>query len=182
MSAQQRRTAPDPFRGRRRWAAVAAVGSGLLVLAASFLVWLQVQDPAGTLTVTGWGLLGGATELAGTNINEVFAAVDADTSYRPAQFVSALSAFTLLSGLVLFVRSSRFAGLGLVVTGTVTAGWGLLRVFVLGDTAQVLTDQTSTTGAGIAPYLVAGAGLVALAAGTACLAGLLGPAPGPRTG
>ena len=152
-------------------AAVAAVA----MIVSSFLTWVSTPaDTGGRTRVSGWGAISGASDIAGTNLNDVLQ-LGGGGSYRPGLLGLIFGGIALVGAAVLLLvrgkeRPHRITAAVLILCGLVGAGWGLLRALAPGS-AGVLDAGDGRAGFG--PWLLAAAGFVLLLVGTAVLAGML---------
>lgn len=144
-----------------RWPVAALTISGAIALiAAGWLTWLRTAvDAGGVTTVSGWGLIGGPTETAGTNINELLELAGLG-SYRPALIGLVFGGLALPVGLALAVRAPRLTtirvlGAALWLCAVAGLGWGAYRWAAPG-TAGVLQPGEGTAGWGPVITVVGG--------------------------
>jgi len=154
---------------------VIAAGAGAAMIVSSFLTWVSTPAETGGRTrVSGWGAISGASDIAGTNLNDVLQ-MGGGGSYRPGLLGLIFGGIALVGAAVLLlvpgkVRPHRVTASVLILCGVVGAGWGLLRALAPAS-AGVLDAGDGRAGFG--PWLLAASGFVLLMAGTALLAGLL---------
>lgn len=160
--------------------AVAAAGA---CITASTLTWLSLPDGAGgTTTVSGWGAVGGGSQIAGQNIND---AMNGLGTFRPGLIPVLAGVPALLAGLgiALLVRGPsphRIPAVVLALCGAVALAWGTVRIRHP-DPLGLLDPGMGSAGAGA--WLTAGSGVVLVAVAVAVLLGLLDPPPPlPRRG
>lgn len=152
--------------------AVAAAGA---CIAASVLTWLTLPDGAGgTTSVSGWGTVGGGSQIAGQNIND---AMDGNATFRPGLLPLLIGAMALLAalGMALVARGPtphRIPASVLVLCGLAALTWGVVRI-LHPDPVGLLDPGEGSPGAG--PWLTAGSGVVLLAVAVIVLLGLLDP-------
>jgi hypothetical protein len=157
-----------------------ALIAALAMIVSSFLTWVSTStDDGGRTWISGFGAIGGASDIAGTNLNDVLQ-MDGSGSYRPGLLGLIFGGIAAIAAVVLLMvpgkaRPHRITAAVFVLCGLVGAGWGTLRVLAP-STAGVLDSAEAR--AGIGPWLLAVGGFVLLLIGTAVLAGLL-DAPEP---
>jgi len=160
--------------------ALSAVAAAGACIAASVLTWLSLPDDAGgTTSVSGWGTVGGGSQIAGQNIND---AMDGHATFRPGLLPLLIGAFALLAalGIALVVRGRkphRIPAAVLVLCGLAALTWGIVRI-LRPDPIGLLEPGAGSAGAG--PWLTAGSGVVLLAVAVVVLLGLLDPPPPAR--
>ncbi|AZI57758.1 hypothetical protein EH165_05945 [Nakamurella antarctica] len=172
VSAKKDATLPAPIRPhitlRIALAASVVVGVGLVVVG-GFVTWLRVDagDLAG-LTVSGWGLIGGTSDLAGSNINDLLA--DVSGSYRQAVLPVIFAGLAAIAAIRLGWGPSKIGAATLVACGLCVAGWGLYRGLNPGNLVNILDSGESR--AGVGPWLVFAGGVEMIAVGAGLLAGV----------
>lgn len=176
----RRRTSNERFRIAL---AASAICAALLAAAAGFMQWMSIISPTGEfadgLTITGWGLIGGSGELAGSNINQVLAELQQPGSYRQAQLPTVLAAMALIPASWLIVKLSRVAAASLVAVGFLVLLWGGFRGLFPGDLAGILDPGEAH--AAIGPWMVAAGGMEILIVGVVFLLGAATPSVQPET-
>lgn len=173
-----------PSHGRFRIAlAGSAICAALLVAAAGFMQWMSITSATGEfadgLTVTGWGLIGGSGELAGSNINQVLDALQQPGNYRQAQLPTVLAGMALIPAIWLIFKLCRVAAASLMAVGFLVLLWGGFRGLFPGDLAGIL--EPGEAHAAIGPWMVAVGGIEMLIVGVVFLLGAATPAVRPVT-
>lgn len=157
--------------------ALCAVAAAAACIVASTLTWLTLPDGAGgTTSVSGWGGVGGGSQIAGENLND---AMNGNATFRPGVLPVLIGAFALLAalGIALVARGRkphRIPAAVLALCGFAALGWGILRV-LRPDSVGLFEPGAGSAGAG--PWLTAGSGIVLLAVAVVVLTGLLDPPP-----
>lgn len=150
------------------------------MVVASFAPWIGTATvDGGSTTITGWGSISGASEIAGTNLNDV---LDGTATYRPGLLGLLFGALTVVAAIVVAAvgggrRPHRVTAAVLALCGLVGAGWGLYRGINPGDAGVFEAGDVSV---GIGPWLTALGGLLTIGAAAVILAGRIDP-PGPTT-
>ena len=163
--------------------AACAVLGAIGCLVASLLTWLRLPDgEGGVATVSGWGTVGGGSQIAGQNLND---AMNGNATFRPGTLPVLIGGLALLAGLGVALvargpKPHRIPGAVLALCGAGALAWGVLRV-LRPDSVGLLQPGEGSAGAG--PWLTAGSGVVLLAVAVVLLLGLLDPPPPlPRRG
>ena len=144
-------------------------------IAASVLTWLSLPDGAGgTTSVSGWGTVGGGSQIAGQNLND---AMNGNATFRPGLLALLIGAFALLAALGIALvargpRPHRIPAALLALCGIAALVWGTVRV-LRPDSVELLDAGEGSPGAG--PWLTAGSGVVMLAVAVVVLLGRLDP-------
>ena len=166
--------------GERLTLAGLALAAGLLAVVGSFQTWITAPTETGGVTrVSGWGAIGGDSQLAGTDLND---ALDGVSTYRPGMLALAFGALAVvtavvLASVVIAPRPHRIPAAVLALCGVALAGWGAVRAFAPGDAGVFLPGEAS---AGPGPWLVLAAGVVLLAVAAVVLTGRLDPPRPPE--
>jgi hypothetical protein len=153
---------------------VVAAAAGVAMVVSSFLTWVSTPvETGGRTRISGFGAISGASDIAGTNLNDVLQ-MGGGGSYRPGLLGLIFGGIALVGAAVLLLvpgkaRPHRVTAAVLILCGLVGAGWGLLRALAPGS-AGVL--EAGDGRAGLGPWLLAAGGFVLLMVGTAVLAGL----------
>lgn len=169
-------TVPDRLARRRRVLGTVAIAGGLIAFLASFLTWISTPaDDGGATDINGWGGITGASQIAGTNLNDV---LDGASTYRPGLIGLIFGAVAVVAGLAVLAttqgrRPHRITAAVCVVAGGVLLGWGMFRGVAPGD-AGVLDPGEAT--AGLGPWTTALGGALVLAVAVVILAGRIDPA------
>lgn len=157
--------------------AVCAVLGAIGCLVASLLTWLTLPDDAGGITtVSGWGTVGGGSQIAGQNLND---AMNGNATFRPGTLPVLIGGLALLAGVgvALIARGPkphRIPGAVLALCGAGAVAWGIVRA-LHPDSVGLLAPGEGSAGAG--PWLTAGSGVVLLGVAVVLLLGLLDPPP-----
>lgn len=158
------RNEADPKRRTRQLTALVAAGGGVLAFVAAFLPWIATETvDGGTTTISGWGAIAGASEIAGTNLNEVLEG----WTYVPGLVGLICGIIAIVAAVVLATvpggrRPHRITAAILGVCALVCLGWGLFRGLVPGDAGVF---ESGDTHARFGPWmLVIGGALIAAAA------------------
>lgn len=157
--------------------ALCAVIAAAACIAASLLTWLSLPDGAGgTTSVSGWGTVGGGSQISGQNLND---AMNGNATFRPGLFPLLIGVFALLAGLGIALvargpKPHRIPAALLALCGVAALAWGIVRGLDP-DSVGLLEPGEGSAGAG--PWLTAGSGVVMLATAVVVLLGLLDPHP-----
>ena len=159
----------------RRWVGAVAGTGGLLMIVASFLPWISTATgDEGRTTITGWGTINGASQIAGTNLNDV---LDGAATYRPGLLGLVFGVLTVIAAITVAAvtsgrRPHRVTAALLLLCGLVSTGWGLYRAIAPGDAGVFQAGDVSVS---IGPWLTALGGVLAIVAAAVILSGRIDP-------
>lgn len=169
-------TVPDRLTRRRRVLGAVAGAGGLIAFLASFLTWISTPaDDGGVTDINGWGGITGASQIAGTNLNDV---LDGASTYRPGLIGLLFGVVSVIAGLAVIAvsqgrRPHRVTAVVLVLAGGVLLAWGVLRGVAPGD-AGVLDPGEAAAGWG--PWTTALGGAMVVAVAVVIFTGRIDPA------
>lgn len=157
---------------------VMVASAGCIV--ASWLTWISLpNDTGGVFRLSGWGVISGASQVAGENVNDALAGF---SSFRPGALAVVIGGLSLLAafGIALVARGRlphRIPAALLTLCGLGGMAWGIVRGVAPGDLDGTYADAHGQIASGLGAWLTAGCSLILFAAAVVIFAGVLDPPP-----